>query len=481
MNSFRYFLLSLALLLPLLTSCGGSGGVAGTSPTPIGGGIGGTGATSSGSINGFGSIFVNGVEFDTDEAEVVVNDQIVTENELRLGMVVLVSGAVNDDAVSGSATRVVYTNLVQGPIDSIDERSDGEILRLGILGQQVIVERTATVFDQVRFDSLALGDVLEISGFVSDDQSLRATRAEKTSDFVAGVSEIELAGAVENLTGTQFTLGGFQVDFSGADLSDLPGGGVTAGLAVRVHGTLVGSLITSDRIAQASDIRRVLTTDEIVSIEGAISALSGANQFLVEGVSVDASGATFEPGDLNLRNGLIVQVDGTWDGNVLVAGKVQLRRGRVAIEAVAMEIDAAGQSLTLQLNNGTVTVQTNDHTLIGDSTGQLDRVDLSNFSTGDFLAVEAIDTCTTLLATFVNRRVAGGDLLQAPVESFTPGVSITMLGISFDTQGAQFQDAESDSPSTSSQFYTQLQVGDLVRVRDDQLTNGVADRVVFGL
>ena len=82
-----------------LAGCGGAGGLASTSG---GGGIGGTGLTSTGSIDGFGSIFVNGVEFETDESDVSLDGLTSTQDKLRLGMVVTVHGTVNAD---GTALR----------------------------------------------------------------------------------------------------------------------------------------------------------------------------------------------------------------------------------------------------------------------------------------------------------------------------------------------------------------------------------------
>ncbi|MGD8913904.1 MAG: hypothetical protein PVJ68_14345, partial [Candidatus Thiodiazotropha sp.] len=72
-----------------LYSCGGSG----NTPT-LNGGIGGTGITQ-GRVTGFGSVFVNGTEFNTDDASFTVNDLAATESDLAVGMVVRISGASN--------------------------------------------------------------------------------------------------------------------------------------------------------------------------------------------------------------------------------------------------------------------------------------------------------------------------------------------------------------------------------------------------
>ena len=56
-----------SLFCILLTSCSGGGGMS------AGGGIDGTGIMSAGVVTAFGSIVVNGTEFDTTKASVIVN------------------------------------------------------------------------------------------------------------------------------------------------------------------------------------------------------------------------------------------------------------------------------------------------------------------------------------------------------------------------------------------------------------------------
>jgi hypothetical protein len=71
--------LVLALLFCLLlTSCKGGGG-----SLTAGGGIDGTGIMSAGVVSAFGSIVVNGEEFDTSEAEIIVNGEQGLAKQLR--------------------------------------------------------------------------------------------------------------------------------------------------------------------------------------------------------------------------------------------------------------------------------------------------------------------------------------------------------------------------------------------------------------
>ena len=88
------------LLAVLLAACVGSG--LGQLAT---GGIGGTGI-SSGPITAFGSVFVNGVEYDIDQATLTRNGQPATgQNEYRIGEYVTIKGTVNADGVTGQGRR----------------------------------------------------------------------------------------------------------------------------------------------------------------------------------------------------------------------------------------------------------------------------------------------------------------------------------------------------------------------------------------
>ncbi|HED16960.1 MAG TPA: hypothetical protein ENI64_09150, partial [Gammaproteobacteria bacterium] len=117
----RSIFLALAVLaVTILSSCGGGGG--GTFA-----GIGGTGITSSGSITGIGSIYVNGVEYNVDSAAITVNGNVSsTPAELKVGMVVTVTGTLDSaGSTTGTANTVVYDNEIQGPVvGKVDPNGD---------------------------------------------------------------------------------------------------------------------------------------------------------------------------------------------------------------------------------------------------------------------------------------------------------------------------------------------------------------------
>ena len=98
--------LIISLFMFTLASCGGGGSA----------GIGGTGITSGGTITGFGSIFVNGVKYDTSGSTITIDDNIVDESALKLGMFVLVRGTLDTNNTTGTANSVSINIELKGPV-----------------------------------------------------------------------------------------------------------------------------------------------------------------------------------------------------------------------------------------------------------------------------------------------------------------------------------------------------------------------------
>ncbi len=431
-----------------------------------------------GTIDGFGSIFVNGIEFETSGARISLDGQVASEDSLRLGMVVTVDGTINDDGTTGTATSVLFDDEVQGPITELTRGQDGDSLTLRILGVEVIAERTGTVFEDTSFATLATGDLVEVSGFLDDRGRLRATRVEKKTATGNNEFEIELKGIVAALTGNHFTLNGYQVDFSGADLSAITGGVPTEGIGVEVHGTLLNGTIMADRVAAEDSIAGRFSDDDEVHMEGSIGGFAGIGRFQINGITVDGSSALLRPADLVLADGVVVAAEGNWAGEVLVARKIEARRGRVEIEATVLSVDTDTGLLLLGLPGGTVSVRVDSRTLLDDNSGQDSRLSLADIVSGNFLEVEAIRAGDVLLATRINRDNPDDVRVQGPVSAFTPGVDITLLGVTFSTAGARFESRAGNSLSESA-FFGQLRVGDLVKIKDENPADGVADEVEF--
>jgi hypothetical protein len=193
-----------------------------------GGGATGTGYTADGPISQFGSIFVNGIEFFTDDAAISVNGvPNLTQRDLRLGMVLTVDGSRDAGGTTGQASTVVYNADAIGAVDRALDSSGS----ISVLGQNVSAN-ARTVFAGV--DSLAAlraGDNVEVSGYLSP-AGILAARVEK----IGAAPFVQVQGTVGVISGTMFALGNLAVDLSSATLENVPLTGLVTGMQVIVKG-----------------------------------------------------------------------------------------------------------------------------------------------------------------------------------------------------------------------------------------------------
>ena len=490
---------------------GGSSGSGGGSGSGSGD-AGDTGAGISGSgkavgvITQFGSIFVNGVEYDTSNAVIVVNGVLATEDDLGVGMVVFIQGTVNEDGVTGVAEVVIVDDNLKGPISEITSATDesGALLdarQITVLGIDVVIERTGTVFEDTTFESLSAGDFLEIYGFAESGNNIRATRVER-ENFVAGVTKVEVYGAVNALdtTAETFMLGNYTVNYSAAIFDDIDESTFADGLLVEVKGTLASAdalSIDATKIEPTGidggdaedngevDVDTSFGDDDEFTTEGTISSYDPAtNTFVINGTTIDASSAELVPGNLILEDGLIVQVEGTFSGDVLIAEEIKSRRGRIEIEARISGLDEANQSITLNLGVGVLEVAITAQTLMDDDRDSRDeRFNFEDLMVGDFLEIEAMDVDGALIATRVDREDEDEDeeeiSLQAPVDEFVAEESITLLGLQFavDSETEYESIGGADVPATA--FFAQISSGFLVKLEDEDPLDGIADELEF--
>jgi len=387
------------------------------------GGIGGTGITI-GPITGFGSIFVNGVEFETGGADITVNDQAnQPENALRLGMIVRIIGAVGDDGKTGVAESVVFSADLEGPIADapVTDSVDPGIKSFSVLGTVVRVQDGQTVFDDLTFATLVQGQFIEISGFFDATRNvLSATRVELQS---GDRNEVRLKGTVRNLTQAagvgEFTLGSVTVTFDAT--TKLPPAGVNNGQFVKVEGNLTDPVNSPGTVvARRIDIEDDDVPDDVeASISGIVGDFRGLDNFRIDGQTVNALNAEFNPPALRdaLGNGARVKVEGVFSGGVLVAKSVESRAPEIEIDATISTIDSGTRRLTLNMSpSGALTVLTDAQTLISDDEG--DALKISELTPGEFVEVKARRGGAELVATRIERGDGENRIeLEGPVDS----------------------------------------------------------------
>ena len=310
----------------LLVACGGGGDAppaAGATP-PV------ASSYTQGAITGFGSVFVAGVRFD-DSAATFDDDEgnSRSRSELKLGMMVEVdAGAVDRSAASALALRIRLGNEIVGPVGTKDVAAS----TVQVLGQTVLVT-TSTVFDETLaggLSALTTGTVVEVYGILDPTTGrVVATRIEAE----AGATAYKLRGQISNLNTTlkTFTINGQLISYA-----SLPGVGVPPGLT---NGQIVRVRLQTTQVAGAwvaTALRGGLRVPDVARrdahVEGVISTFTSTGNFEVNGLKVDASGATFPDGTAGIVLGARVEVEGVVTAGVLVASKVEIAERRTPAE-----------------------------------------------------------------------------------------------------------------------------------------------------
>lgn len=311
-------------------------------------GVGGTGAYASGPVEGFGSIFVSGIEFDDATASVFDDDGAPsTRSALRLGMGTEVdSGAVGGtaDAPTATATSIRMVAEVVGLARAIDAANG-----------------TLTVFDQtVRVDALTVFDAALPNGLASVADGA-ALRVHGSLDAAAGVymaTRIELAaaplmaykvrGTVKDLdtAARTFRIGAALFSYTGTQPLLVP----DAFVRVTASTTPVaGRWVVVGVVAGA----RTLPDIDQARLRGPVTAYTSGTRFSVNGQPVDARNANFTgpPGSVLL--GVSVVVDGAVQSGVLVARSVRLDnqggvQGNFKLKGAIESVDTGTQTLVLK-------------------------------------------------------------------------------------------------------------------------------------
>lgn len=439
-----------------------------------------TDLTSQGIVTGFGSVFVNGVEWEIDAADLEINDESGLESDLEIGMRVNVTGTVSDDGQTGEATGLVFDADVEGPIESITPiGNDGDRLEIMVLGQRITVDRSSTSFDDADagfgFDTMMEDDLIEVSGLRDGAGDIVATYIEKEGVLSLNSSEVEFKGSIEEFDDVDtFVINGITVTFNDmTDVSDLPGG-VVNGAYVEVEGILnTASTVTATEIEEEHEGLEDDLDD--AEMEGFIANFVSISDFTVGGQSVDASSATLIPDNPALFvNGAKVKVEGAIVGGVLVANEVAFRGDAVRISAeIDIQADIDLDANTVTLLGIVVTVDNSTRLKDDNDTGEsLETQGLGYLNAGDFLEVRGYpDGLGGVMATRLEREESSSEEveLRGRVDSFDAvAQTITILGVRVQTDvNTQFENAE-DALLTEEQFYEALAIGDLVELEGDE-------------
>lgn len=402
------------------------------STSTAGGGCGGTGCPlpTTGSITNFGSIFVNGVRYDTVTATVTYNGQPATEADLERGMVVTVIPTAAVVGTTAVAATVDYSDVVTGLVQAntvavaVDPlrclATGGAITAVGqplqVNGETIFVNAIDPLVDPVGaavscYDGIAVGDQIEVSGYSDGNGSVFATLV-KLLQTAPPISDASVSGVVSGLdsANTLFNIGTQAVNYGSATL--VPGN-LANGLYVRVKGSMGAGLLTANTIELEDDGDIGVTGNEENEVEvyGAITQSYSGGYFTLNGQRVQVTYATelgededdgITLGVADLVAGTRVMVDGHLIGSLLVADEIQFHaQASVELQGLVQAVTAS----TVTVGGQVVTL--NSSTVMIDEKVGSDRIfSVSEILVGDTVSVDAYSSIASaggLVATRLER------------------------------------------------------------------------------
>jgi hypothetical protein len=476
----------IALLLTALAGCGGSGGSdAPASPiTPSA-----TSQTTVGQITGFGSIYVNGIEFDTVGASYEVDDAVASDDDaLAVGMVVKVEGSVNADGRTGTALKVEYDDDVEGVVEQLGPGMDDTTKTFVVMGVTVVADASSTNFKSddptFSFDTIAEGDIAEVSGDYGDGGILYATYIEEQD---ADDNEYEAKGTVDKWDGNKtFELvlhNGASIIVELAETAELPPVAIEDGQYVEVEGTIVDPAADPKTLiatkVELEDDDRLDDDDNEIEVKGMLKYDMATGTWSVKGIDLAfGEGTEYKPvsledmiDDLSAAD-MTVEVEGTKVDDVLQVEKIELEEDELEFKAdvQAKDDDEMSDYGTLTLSfggaDGVVTVIIDSDTMFRDDDAVM-SFNYGSISVGDKVEIEARwGDGGAIYASNLHLEDDSGYEIEGPVDAVDINAgTLHVLGVRYfiDSNVTELEDG---IPA----------VGDYVEVEDDN-GDGTADTV----
>lgn len=420
MNRTSTLILTAAAVL--LAACNGPTDTAGIQGSGIP-----VGTTTVGSITGFGSVFVNGVEYATSGAQILIDGQRGTEAQLQTGEVVTIKGTVNADGTTGSAAEVSFSGDVQGPVTQIDLVANTFVT----LGQTVQITASTLLDPSIQpadLGGLQTGTVVEVSGFADASGTIVASRL----DVKSAGSAFQVKGALQGLdtTAHTFHINGLTVDFGAATLTGVLANGSTVEVG--------GATLSSAGVLLATHVEVLpglgAAANERADIDGIITTFASNTDFIVLGQHVTTDANTqFVLHGATLGVNVEVDVKGTFNASgTLLAQKVETKPHSTSY--------VRGTVSSVTASNGTldvlgVQVVTSTATELDDRSNQhIRQFRLTDVHTGDYVEVDGTEgPAGTLSASVIDREDTGTVSYLQGVALNLAQPSLTVLGVTVTT------------------------------------------------
>ncbi|GAB1235608.1 hypothetical protein UT5_20030 [Ferrigenium sp. UT5] len=284
--------------MPLINNqVAGEGGIGGTG-AQANGGIGGTGIV--GTITGFASVCINGLEVDFDDAtQVSSNGNAAGIRNLAVGQVIAI------DAVDGPkrllAHKIDILNAVEGPVTSINPSAG----LVEVIGQKIRLSDATLLGGIAAVQEISVGMPLKVSGYRNADNEIIATRIE----IAHGKADASIVGMVARDSSGHFVVSGTPVQAKESML--------VAGAEVLLKGKWDGRQFNAESAQHDPSLYFAGHVRQVV-VEGLLIDRMGGQQMKISGYDIDYSSSTSVAG-----GGIEQLIQGQ---RVRVTGRIQAGR-----------------------------------------------------------------------------------------------------------------------------------------------------------
>jgi hypothetical protein len=411
---------------------------------------------SQGVISGFGSVFVNGTRFNTDNS-IITTDLTATgaDSDLDIGMNVSIVGLISADGAMAKAYKVDYSAIVRGPVEEVNLLTR-EITVLG----QIILTDESTEFKDTDFESIVPGDIVGVSAILNPDDVLLATLIKKLDDtdsvfIVRGeISEIDTGSMT-------FKLDNLTVDYTNAEVE----GELANGESVKV----ISELAPDNNILVASKVevkKHEFDQGSMIALDGIITEVIDIEElkFKVNDQIVIVSEITIlENGELSdivlhKRVKVFGQLN---EDNVLTLTKI--RFDKPGIIKVNGHVDSTDGNTTITVLG--INFISDKHThFIDKSALKVKHFGLSDIEINDRVQIKAFEKDTQFIIRQLKRVSPEDDLVKLE------GALTNITETTFEVQGITVQTNEltkfeyGDDVSQA-EFFALIQDNDEVEVK----------------
>jgi len=420
------------LVAIILLACSAGGGETGTGFNDE--------SVSVGVITAFGSVYVNGVKYETNNStDVTIDGESAMESQLGVGMLVTVRGKVNTDGVTGAASNIIFEDDIEGLVFANNITTDHS---LNVMGQTVITDIDTVFESQVvaitRLEEIVENNIVEVSGFTSGDGTIFASRVEVKRQLYNAGEPIEIKGMASNVGGSEFNIGNLTIMYSDqTTLRDFSGKQFIDGMLVEVKSQQAldaqGKLIASS-IELKDDIKNFALASQAkeIEFEGIVTQQELSGQFSLNGREITITSSTeFKGGDIAaIKVGVKIKMEGVLgiDGNIVAKELKFEQQSKTKLEGVITEINPNKQTITVlgqevYINNTTRVKDDLDE--VSDSERRFFH--FSNLRIGNFVEISAyLDTATQqLTASKLERDDDEGESAELEIKGIITSIDLT--------------------------------------------------------